>query len=108
MESEPSDIIVSEDTADHLCRIAVESVTAAARQPGCRHVSVKLRIQDADLLLTVSADGDGVASDGSQEKHEVGEMIAYRVRLLGGSAQVEREPGRGSKTSVTVPLSNRA
>jgi signal transduction histidine kinase len=108
MQSDPADIMVSEDTADHLCRIAVEAVTTTARRPGCRRVEVELRIEEGVLRLTVTGDGDVVASETAHAGHDVGEMLAYRVRLLGGNAQIQREPGRGRRTSVTVPMTKRA
>jgi signal transduction histidine kinase len=108
MKSDPTDIIVPEDTADHLCRIAVEAVTVAARHSGCANIEVELRVQDGVLRLTIADDGSEVATGADNAGDHAAQMIAYRARLLGGSVHIESGPRRGTRTSVTVPVTRAA
>jgi signal transduction histidine kinase len=108
MKSDPTDIIVPEDTADHLCRIAVEAVTAAARRSGCANIDVELRVQDGVLRLTIADDGNEVATEAGTAEHHAFQMIAYRARLLGGSVHIEPGLRFGGRTSVTVPVTKAA
>jgi signal transduction histidine kinase len=104
MTSDPPDIIVPEDTADHLCRIAVEAVVAAAKHRSCTSIDVELRVRDGVLQLTIADDGRAVAIGADGAGSQAAQMIAYRVRLLGGSVQVEPGTGAGTRTGVSVPL----
>jgi len=108
MKSHPADIIVPEDTADHLCRIVVDAVTAAARQEGCTSITVELRLQEGVLRLTIEDDGSELDVAGSMAEHHASQMMAYRASLLGGSVHVESGSQVGTRTCLTLRLTRAA
>jgi len=108
MKSHPADIVVPEGTADPLCRIVVDAVTSAARQEGCANITVELRIQDGVLRLTIEDDRCELPMAGGTAEHHASQLIAYRARLLGGSVHVESGAQAGTRTCLTLRLTQAA
>ena len=106
--SEPADVRVPELVADHLYRIAYESVTNAARHSGCRAIAVGLRQDGATLRLCVTDDGSGISDTGRTGDGLGVRMMAYRARLLGGTLRFECASGGGTRVEVSVPFDTRA
>jgi len=104
----PGEIIIPEETADHLCRIAVDAVTVAARKNDCGTVDVSLTVEDGVLRLTIAGDGDGLWVAAEQASREATQMIAYRVRLLGGTLRNEPGVRFGTRTCITLRISRAA
>ena len=101
--SEPADIRVPDVAADHLYRIAEEAVGLAARLGRCERLALGLALEGGWLRLTIEyAGGDAAVSD--EAGADLGRrLIAYRARLLGGTARFEPTAGGGARFVVQVP-----
>ena len=87
---------VSASEADHLYRIAQESLLNAVRQGGCSAVDIDLDIIGDHLTLSIAVDGDGVVGESR--------MIAYRARVMGGQMSLDHPVTGGTRMQVIVPL----
>lgn len=98
------DSVVTTDrfTSNHLYRIAQEAVHNAARHSGCSEIVVELLRKDADLVLEVRDDGDGLAGN----RHHVGGMglriLHYRASLIGATLAFTHNTPRGTVMRCTA------
>ena len=85
-------------------RIAVEALTNAARHAGAHHVAVVVRVDDDDLVVSVTDDGRGFAA----ERHGGIGLSSMRERAaeLGGHCEVAGRPGHGVTVCASVPREN--
>ncbi len=89
--------------ADHLYRIAQDSIAAAAARDGCSRIELALAQAADRLTLVVSDDGRGPGA--ASAAGDLGlRMIGYRARLLGGSVRFEDSSASGGRIEVTIPL----
>lgn len=93
-------------------RIVQEAVTNVARHAGATRCTVRLAAESARLLVEVEDDGVGFDPDvetGAEQRPGLG-LVGMRERAagLGGSVIVDSGPGRGTRVSVSLPLSGRA
>ncbi|HEY1315085.1 MAG TPA: ATP-binding protein [Steroidobacteraceae bacterium] len=100
------DIVVSEEVADHLYRIALEAITNAARHSGCSKIEISFRLANDGLHLSISDDGVGVRPKAVDADGMGLKMMAYRGRLIGGAIRFEARPGGGSQLIVVAPIVN--
>jgi len=90
-------------------RVAQEALTNAARHAKAGRVSVELRQQDRELLLSVNDDGVGFDVRSVLEGTAQGESFGLlgmeeRVALAGGTVEIRSEPGKGTSISVRISL----
>jgi signal transduction histidine kinase len=87
-------------------RIVQEALHNIVQHAGARNVGVTVRQEQDRLRLTIEDDGKGF---NAREERGMGLLgIEERVSYLGGSFQVESEPGRGTSLRVVLPLENAA
>jgi signal transduction histidine kinase len=90
----------------HIMQIAREALSNIVQHAGASHVSVTLSYEGSATQLTVSDDGGGTAPaflDGATHNgHGIANMQA-RARALGGTLDLESEPGQGFKLVLTLP-----
>jgi signal transduction histidine kinase len=92
-------------TGAQLLRILQEALANARRHSGARSVLVSLRSEGNDLVAEVSDDGQGLAPDSVPG---VGlRSMRERAVSLGGTLEVDSEPGRGTRVRVRVPMSQK-
>ena len=89
-------VAISASEADHLYRIAQESLRNAMRQAGCSVVDMDLDAAGGHLTLSIATDGDGPVGESR--------MIAYRTRVMGGQMHLDRSATGGTRMQVIVPL----
>jgi signal transduction histidine kinase len=79
-------------------------LTNAARHADSRRVEVIVQIQGGDVVLAVTDDGIGIATDGAGRRSGVAN-IESRAQELGGSCLLQRvsEAG-GTRLTWRVPL----
>ena len=90
-------------------RVAQEALANAARHAKAGRVSVELRQQDRELLLSVNDDGVGFDVRSVLEGTAQGESFGLlgmeeRVALAGGTVEIRSEPGKSTSISVRIPL----
>ena len=86
-------------------RIVQEATTNALRHSGCTTLDVRVHMQPGTLALTVSDNGCGFsvgdATTAETRAHHLGLAgMEERARALGGSLQIDSQPGRGTTLHV--------
>lgn len=94
--------------ASVLYRIAQEALRNVARHAGASHVTVTLRGDRATAALEVDDDGHGFDVRRAEERRPGMGLFSMRERvaLVNGHLSVASEPGRGTRVTATVPLTN--
>lgn len=99
-----------------LYRAAQEGITNARRHAGASRVTVTVRLAADAARLVVADDGRGFApsrngdgdGDGNGNGNGFGLLgMRERVHLVAGSVEIDSEPGRGTRLTVTVPARER-
>lgn len=83
-----------------LYRAAQEGLTNASKHAGASAVTVHVRLEEGAASLVVADDGRGF------ERAEPGfglRGMDERLRLVGGSVEVDARPGGGTRLLVTIP-----
>jgi len=93
---------VSTAEAEHLYRIAQESINNAARHSGCRCALIRLECSAGHVVLTVEDDGCGVRRENTGSEGLGMRMMAYRARILGATLHIEPATGGGTRVSVIL------
>jgi len=93
------------DAATALYRLVQEALTNVARHANATDVSVDLRVQGQDVVLTVEDNGIGLPRDALRRDGSWGlRGMRERVALYGGSLLLENAPGSGARLQVRLPL----
>ncbi len=98
-----SDLPLTSEQATGLYRIAQEAVTNIVRHAGARSVRCALFLDDDGVTMEIQDDGCGFDLSLPRQRGLGLVGIAERARLLGGSAAVESEAGRGTLVRVHLP-----
>lgn len=98
-----------EDVAIAAFRVAQEAVTNVLRHGGASRVLVELDYDRARLELTVRDDGSGFDVASAFERAGSGRHLGLlgmreRVEAMGGTLEVESEPGRGTRVHALLPI----
>ena len=97
---------IADSIADHLYRIAHESVNNAMRHGGGRMIHVALRITADQVTLEIADDGRGFNAAAGVQQGLGLRMIRYRTRLMRGTLQIDQPPAGGTRIIVSVPCGN--
>jgi signal transduction histidine kinase len=96
---------VRDDTALCLYRITQEALRNIATHAGARTAQVALSPAAANLELIIHDDGRGFDLAVARRRGGIGLVsLDERVRLIGGSLQIETQPQRGTELRVLVPM----
>jgi signal transduction histidine kinase len=90
-----------------LFRICQEAMSNIARHAQAESVLVQVGLEGGGLTVEIEDDGRGFAAGaiGGSERRPFGLLgIRERAELLGGSAQIDSAPGKGTRIRVRVPL----
>ncbi len=90
-------------------RISQEALNNIARHARAAHVSLRLRVEDEALRLTIADDGQGFAAAeaGAADQSTAGYGLAGmrdRAAAIGAELDVTSAAGRGTKVALSVPL----
>jgi len=101
---------INESAATHLYLIAQEAILNAAKHGSARVVSVSMSIAKRMINLVIADDGVGIgASGGTSADAGMGlKIMQYRAGVLGGSLQVKRRKGGGTRVHCICPLGHHA
>jgi two-component system sensor histidine kinase UhpB len=86
-----------------LYRVAEEALVNAVRHAQADAVAISLAEVDGELVLEVADDGQGFDFRQSLAQGLGLLWLCERVRALGGRADVDSAPGRGTRVKVSVP-----
>ena len=100
---------VSGDLAIACFRAVQEALTNVARHSRAQHVLIELARNDGRLELTVRDDGVGFdvpkTLEGAGRGGHLGLVgMTERVEILGGTLELDSEPGRGTLIRIALPL----
>jgi signal transduction histidine kinase len=104
-----ADVQLETRTEGTLFNIIQEAVNNALKHAKAQHIWVRLRREGKHLLTTVQDDGAGFDMQGVLRSYEqrgsFGLLnIDERARLVGGSAEIQSAPGKGTTVSIIVPI----
>ncbi len=96
---------LNDDARSAFFRICQEALNNVVRHAQAKKVSIVLRAERRQLILRVTDDGVGMASE-ETSRMGLGLLgIQERINLLGGTFKLEMKPGSGTRLSVSAPLS---
>ncbi len=90
-----------DDLVTCVYRVVQESVHNAQKHSHARSIHVTLRMVDAGLIVRVSDDGRGFDAEREAGLGILG--MRERAARLGGSVEIESEPGRGTAVLLQLP-----
>lgn len=102
--------VISDAQSITLFRIFQEAMNNIMKHAAARHVEVQiLKTADAAvgpcIALTVTDDGCGFDEAAQDKPRSFGlRGIKERIHLLGGSVSIASEPGKGTKITVRLPI----
>ena len=99
---EPPPINQARSTA--LFRMLQECLMNIIRHADARQVSITLRVEAGELLLTVEDDGKGISADKLNDPSSLGLLgMRERASALGGEVTITGMPRKGTKVIVRLP-----
>jgi signal transduction histidine kinase len=95
------------DTA--ILRICQEALTNIKKHANASEVKVDLTFEDSEVTLNIRDNGVGLQSNGPNEgekSHRGFGLISMRERArnVGGTLELQSEPGKGAQIKVTIPV----
>ena len=96
--------IHDENVATHLFRIGQEAVNNAVKHGKAPDIKIVLSKTPIGGSLTVSDNGGGIVVDLKGRKGMGLHIMNYRASMVGGSLEVQRRGGGGTKVTCTFPL----
>lgn len=101
------DIQLEEKIKTGLFRIFQESLTNVARHANATRVQVSLDLKDQSVLLLVMDNGRGFKQEEIAAKKTLGILgIRERAVMMKGEYTISSAPGKGTTTTVRVPLAD--
>lgn len=108
-ESNRDDLVIEPERAEALYRVAQESLNNIAKHARAREVSVSLFANDRDVTLEIADDGIGFDVRMLATAPGFGlRGLVERARSLGGWAEIDSQPGRGTTVMISVPIGSGA
>lgn len=94
---------IGDEQAIFLYRSAGELLANAAKHSGARQVRVSVARKDADLIMEVSDDGNGIGNAALAGKGFGLRHLKQRAGQLGGQATIEGRAGAGTSVRISLP-----
>jgi signal transduction histidine kinase len=109
VEIEDVDNLLSPQVQLHIYRIFQEALTNIGKHAHARHISSLMKKDDEHIYLEISDDGQGFdVKDVLATLHQSRKFglctMQERVRLIGGTLNLQSQRGSGAKIIVTVPI----
>jgi PAS domain S-box-containing protein len=98
-----SDRSLPEDVANHVYRIAQESLSNAMRHASASWVQIRLASTQDMLELTVRDDGRGLPQKYAHAPGLGRRIMNYRAQMIGGSVMWHTGPGGGTEVVLQAP-----
>ena len=99
-------VVLDANAAITVFRIVQEAMTNVAKHARASRVTVALGIEDADLVASVTDNGQGLPAERPGNGHSGFGVLGMSERAagLGGTLVVAPAPRRGTRVSLRVPL----
>lgn len=103
--SNVDDIHLDQHRATAIFRILQESLTNVIRHANATEVTVRLRVSNGQLKLTVEDNGKGIAKEQTLNLRSFGILgMKERAHLLGGNVSIAPRDAGGTVVAVELPL----
>lgn len=86
-----------------LSMLAREAMTNAVRHGAAKNIRVQFKRGEDGATLTVSDDGCGFAPGLPEREHFGLAGMSARISSLGGTLDIDSQPGRGSRVTARIP-----
>jgi PAS domain S-box-containing protein len=103
-ETASDDPSIDDGAADHLYRVAQESISNALRHSGCTVINIGLHTSEAGITLAITDNGCGFDPLPDHRQSLGLRMMEYRARVVRGRLRIEPPPEGGTRVAITVPL----
>jgi signal transduction histidine kinase len=109
VEIEDVDNLLSPQVQLHIYRIFQEALTNIGKHAQARHMSSVMKREGGHIYLEISDDGQGFdVKDVLATLHQARKFglctMEERVRLIGGTLNLQSQKGSGAKIIITVPV----
>lgn len=95
---------IDSNMATGLFRLFQESLTNVARHANASLVTAELLVEDNQIRLTISDNGIGFNPEITDNKKTLGHLgMKERVLMMKGKLDIESQPGKGTRVTITVP-----
>jgi DNA-binding NarL/FixJ family response regulator/signal transduction histidine kinase len=101
--SEGEDLPVSNSKAHQFLRICQEAVSNALQHALPQSITVKIRNDQTGTFITVQDDGAGFNPQTAVAGHYGLQIMKQRARQIGGSLEIQSQPGVGTILTLRVP-----
>ncbi len=81
-----------------------EAITNVVQHADASKVWLRIAVQDDDLVITVSDDGCGILPTGQAAGADGLINMRGRMDALGGSCEIQGEPGKGTTVRLRAPI----
>ena len=100
---------MEEDIRVTLFQVARELIMNAVKHSEAESLEVSIRRDDGNIIISIEDDGIGFDTSEIEQLKLKNKgfglfNIKERLKLLGGKVEIESEPGRGTRVTVTAPL----
>jgi NarL family two-component system sensor histidine kinase YdfH len=95
---------ITEDISEPVLRAVSEGLTNIARHAHATRANVHLATQDDHLLVEICDNGCGFDPRAVQPGHYGLIGMGERIRLAGGTLQIQSDPLNGTKLLLSLPL----
>ena len=97
--------LLSEDLGLVIFRIVQEASTNILRHSGATEMSVDIKRESGNLMLTITDNGRGISPEEISSPHSFGIIgIRERVHFWGGQSHIEGIPDKGTVLKIVIPL----
>jgi len=104
VQGELAGLELSANAQIHVLQIVREALTNVEKHAQARSVAIELaRVADGSFAVGIEDDGVGIASGISPAQHFGLDIMRDRASLLGGSVEIGRRRGGGTRVSLRVP-----
>ncbi|HYG60629.1 MAG TPA: sensor histidine kinase [Symbiobacteriaceae bacterium] len=104
LEAGPGNFPLPEPVAAQVYRVVQEGLANIARHSRASEASVRLSVEGGQVHLEIIDDGAGFDPAAVPPGHFGLIGLKERMRLMGGTLQIDSEPGHGTRLHATLPL----
>lgn len=103
----PEEINLNDIISTAVFRVFQESLTNISRHSHAKKVLVNLKLKENQLNLTIKDDGVGIETEKLNSIKSLGLIgMRERINLIGGTIKILPGTPRGTRVSVTIPLTD--
>ncbi len=100
-----TEVNLSSQVSINVFRIIQESLTNIAKYAESSEVNLHLKIENKNLIVTISDDGKGFGIENVKQKQSFGIIgMKERAKMMGGDIQIQTQEGKGTTVKLIVPV----